>query len=984
MTERCSYGTIGALVFASLLIPVSGSAQQAGAIAGIVRDTSGAVLPGVTVEARSPALIEQLRVVSTDGSGQYRIVDLRPGTYEVTFTLPGFTAVRRQGIELTAGFTANVTVELRVGGVDESITVSGASPVVDVQNVTQVRNLTREVLDTIPSGKQITSLANLIPGVVSAGASGASNMDVGGSTGMSFAVLSIHGGRQGDQTVTVNGMSVASMSFFDNSRTNLQDGNIEELSIQTAASQAEFASGGVSLNVVPKDGGNTFRGGLFLSGTQESWQSNNVDSDLQQKGLRSVNRVKQVVDVNPSFGGPLAKDRLWFFAAYRYVTTESYVGGLYYNKTPSAWVYTPDLDRRAINGQWGSNASGNFTWQASKRNKLTLFYNYEFQCNCHFGISPNISPEASRNMRPRTRLYQGTWTNPLTNRLLLEAGLSFYPVAFPRDPQPDATEPSILEQSTGLRFRSASTYVRNDQQLDTYRASLSYITGQHALKFGIYYIRGYQPDKIWTIGDFEYRTLNGVPNQVTYWTTPYTNDLAMQPLSLFVQDQWTLNRWTVNAGLRFDRLLAFYNDVYVPPTQFLPVPREFPGADVVDWKDLNPRLGVSRDLFGNGKTAVKATLNRYVVQEGRIPLMDVHPTVAATNNIARTWTDANRDFTVQGDPLNPASNGELGPSPNVNFGQPTLTYRHDQDFANGWGTRTHNWEASLSVQHELVPRVSVTAAYFRRIYGNFKVIDNMRVSPSDYDPYCIPAPADSRLPGGGGFQICDLYDLNPSKVGLVDNVRTTSEKYGKQMEHWDGGDLTVNARLGGGVLLQGGFSGGKTMTDNCDVVTKVDNPSQRFCHQESKFLTQMKFVGSYTLPAKIQMSATYQTLVPDPEAAFTYNSMGMHANYVATNQVIRPSLGRNLAAGANATASVNLIDPGSLYGDRMHQLDLRLAKEFATRGVRFKAIADFYNMLNSNTITRFNPSYGTSGASWLVPQEVLPGRLFRLGVQVNF
>jgi hypothetical protein len=949
-----------------------------------VKDASGAVLPGVTVEATSPVLIERVRVATTDGGGQYRITDLRPGVYTTSFALPGFSTVIRDGIELTAGFTANVSVELRVGQVAETITVTGASPLVDVQNVNQQRNMTRDVLDAVPSGKQITSLAILIPGVVSAGASGASNMDVGGSTGMSFAVLSVHGGRQGDQAVTVNGMSVASMSYFDNSRTNLQDGNIEELAIQTAAAPAEYASGGVSFNVVPKEGGNRFRGAFFGAGTQESWQSENLDADLRQKGLTSANRVKRVVDFNPSFGGPLAKDRLWFYAAFRYIATESYVGGLYYNATPAAWVYTPDLDRRAINGQNGKNGSLNLTWQASRKNKLTMFYNYEFQCNCHFGINPLVSPEASRNMRPRTRLYQGTWTNPLTNRLLLEAGVSFYPVAFPRDPQPEATEPSIVEQSSSLRFRSAGSYVRNDQRLDTYRASLSYITGTHAAKFGIFYIRGYQPDKTWALGDIEYRTLNGVPNQVTYWTTPYTNDLAMQPLAFFAQDQWTLKRWTINAGVRVERFLAFYNDVHVPPVRWLPVARDYPGAEVVNWKDVNPRLGISWDLFGTGRTALKATLNRYVLQEGRIPLMDVHPTVAATNTISRSWIDGNGDKSVQGDPLNPSGNGELGPSPNLNFGKATLTFRHDPDWATGFNTRAYNWETSLSVQHELLPRVSLNAGYFRRIFGNFKVIDNTLVSPSDYDPYCITSPIDSRLPNGGGQQICDLFDLNPSKLGLVDNVRTTSEDYGKQMEHWDGGDLTVNARFGNEFFLQGGVSGGRTMTDNCDVVTKIDNPSQLYCHQESKLLTQVKFLGSYLLPAGFQMSATYQSLLPDPEAAFTYNSMGMHANYVATNAVVRPSLGRNLSAGANATAAVNLIVPGTHYGERMHQLDLRLAKTFTTTRGRFKAIFDVYNMLNSNIITRFNPSYGTIGASWLVPQEILPGRLFKLGAQVNF
>jgi hypothetical protein len=971
-------------IAAVLLAANAAAAQQSGGIAGVVRDTTGAVLPGVTVEATSTALIEKARSATTDETGQYRIVDLRPGLYMVTFSLAGFSTVRREGIELTTGFTAAVNAELRVGELAETVTVSGTSPVVDVQNVTQQRVMTRDVLDAIPSGKQITSLAALIPGVVLAGATGSIGQDVGGQTGMSFATAAIHGGRQGDQAVTINGMSVASMSAFDNSRTNLQDGNVEEFGMQLAAAPAEYASGGVSINAVPKEGGNVFRGAFFGGVTHESWQSDNLDADLQSRGLRTANSVKRLVDVNPSFGGPIARNRLWFYAGYRHLITESYVGGLFYNRDPKAWAYVPDTTRRAVNDQNGNNGSLNLTWQASRRHKFTVFYNYEFQCNCHFQIAPSVSPEATRIMRPNSRLYQGTWTFPATSRLLFEAGLSHYPVGFPRDPQAEATEPGIVEQASGFAYRAATPYVRNDQRLDNYRASVSYVTGTHALKFGFSYIRANEPDQTWANGDLAYRVLNGVPNQVTYWTTPYTNDLSIDPFALYAQDQWTLNRWTVNAGVRFERLRSYYDDAHVPPVRWLPVAREYPGAEVLDWKDLNPRLGVSWDVFGTGKTALKASLNRYVLQEGRNTLVNIHPVIASTNTLSRTWTDANGDFTVQGDPLDPAANGELGPSPNNNFGKPTQTYRFDQHWATGFGTRAYNWETSVSIQHEVLPRISVNAAYFRRIYGNFTITDNALVAPSDYDPYCIVAPVDSRLPGGGGNQICGLFDLVPAKVGLVDNVRTISADYGGQKEHWDGVDLTLNARIGNDLLLQGGVSTGKTMTDNCDVVTKVDNPSTRFCHQESKFLTQVKLLGSYPLPAGFQVSATYQSFLPDPTNSFFYTPMGMPANYVATNAVIAPSLGRNLSAGANATATVNLVEPGTLYGDRSHQLDLRLARSFAMRTVRLKVLVDLYNLFNSNTIFQYNASYGTTGASWLVPQQILPARLLKIGTQLTF
>lgn len=971
-----------------LVLPQGAVAQQAGSIAGTVRDATSSVLPGVTVEASSAALIEKVRTATTDGTGQYRIIDLRPGEYIVTFTLPGFSTVRREGIQLTVGFTATVNAELRVGDIAETITVSGASPVVDTQNVNQQRILTREVLDTIPSGKQFYNLAAVVPGVVLANARGSGTIpqDVGGATANSYMTATIHGGRSTDQAVHINGMSVGSLTSVGTSRTNLQDGNVEEFSLQLAAAAAEFPYGGVFVNAVPKAGGNAFRGALFLSATGESWQTNNLDADLKQRGLTSGNDVKQLVNVTPSFGGPILRDKLWFHAAFRYYKADAYTGGMFYNKDPKAWVFEPDPSRPAVNDQYGRNGSLNLTWQASPKNKLDLFYNSEYQCYCHTGVSPNVAEEAAHILRSKTSLFQGTWSSPVTSRLLLEAGVSHYFNGLPRDPRPNATEPSILEQSKGLTFRSRSTYPRNDQSVDHYRASVAYVTGAHALKIGFSYLRQFADTSTRALPpDVSYRTLNGVPNLVTYYTTPHVSPVTMEPISVYAQEQWTLKRWTLNAGLRFDQHRSSYDAIHIGPTRWLPIARDYPAADVLNWKDLSPRLGVSWDVFGSGKTALKASLNRYILQESQANTVNVHPVVAATNTLSRTWGDANGDFVVQGDPFNPAANGELGPSPNVNFGRPGATLRFDPDWATGYGVRPFNWEGSVSVQHELSPGVAVNAAYFRRVFGNFIVNDNALVGPGDYDPYCITAPADARLPGNGGYQVCGLYDLKPAKVGLVDLVRTRSATYGNQYERWNGVDLTVNARLPQGVLFQGGVSTGKTMADNCDVVAKIDNPTQLYCHVESKFLTQVKFLGAYPLPWwGIRLSGTFQSSVPDPMNLQEGNAFGMSADYVATNAVIRPSLLRNLSAGANATASVNLVEPGTVYGERSYQTDFRVAKTFSVRAVRIEGLVDLFNLFNANPVFQYNPAYGTTGASWLVPQATLPGRLVRLGLQLNF
>jgi len=977
---------VGLLVIGFAWLPLDAAAQQTGSIAGLVTDASGSVLPGVTVEASSPALIEKVRVVVTDGTGQYRIVDLRPGIYTVTFQLPSFSTVRRDGIELSVGFTATINAELRVGTVEETITVEGTSPIVDIQNVNQIKVVTRELIDTIPTGRGFANFATLIPGVTMSNSSLNISQDVGGGTGYNFAFAAIHGGRAMDQQVMVNGMSVTSLTGTGGTRTNWSDGTAQEYGLQLAAHSAEIAYGGVFANILPRDGGNRMSGDLFANFANENFQADNLDDELRSQGLTVVNKTKKMVDVNPSVGGPLLRDKLWFHTAFRYVVTDNYVGGLYYNATPTAWTFTPDLSRPAISDQVTYNTTLNLTWQMSPKNRVSIFGTYDNLCLCHFSISPTVAPEAATYNPGDSSIVQGRWTSTLSSKLLVEAGASHYLSSFPRKPQPDATEPSILEQSTNLRFRSGATYFPTPQTVDDYRASVSYVTGAHSFKAGFTYQWEFAKDPVvFTIGDVNYRTLNGTPNQVTYYTTPYAAPLYLKPFGLFVQDQWKVRRLTVNAGLRYDQFRTSYDAIHLDPVRWLPVARDYPGAEVLNWKDLSPRLGVAYDLFGNGRTALKFSTSRYVLQEGKNNTNNIHPVIAATNSVSRTWTDSNRDFVVQGDPLNPATNGELGPSPNSNFGKPQTTLRFDPDWATGFNARPYNWEMLVSVQHELVPRMGIEISYNRRAYGNFIVNDNTLVSPSDYDPYCITSPVDSRFPDGGGQQICGLFDLKPSKVGQVDTLRTYAGKYGDQTETWNGLDATTQIRFQGGATVQGGLSLGRQTTDNCDVIGKLDNPSPYQCHRESGLLPQVKLLGSYQLPWwDLLVSGTFQSQVPDPVggANFDYNYFGLPANYVASSAQIAPSLGRPLSSGGNVT--VNVVEAGTLYPGRTNQFDMRVAKRVTLRSMRLQGMVDLYNLFNSNNVLRMNGAYGSDGAAWARPQAIVPGRLLKLGAQLSF
>jgi hypothetical protein len=298
-------------LFASLLIWASPVAAQS-AIAGVVRDDSGAVLPDVTVEASSPALIEGTRTATSDGSGQYKIIDLRPGEYAVTFTLTGFGTVRREGIQLPAAFTATVNVDLRIGTLEETLTVTGQSPVVDTQSSVSQSVMNRDVLDTIPTGRDIWSAGQLIAGMTT------SSPDVGGTKGMQQPTLQVHGSASSDNTYQQDGITIQHVAFSGN-QTGFyyNDGDMEEVVYRTSALPAESAYGGVQIKMVPREGGNMFKGAIFASGATRAMQSNNVDEELEQRGLTAANHIDNVYDFNASVGGPIRRDRLWFFGQQR-------------------------------------------------------------------------------------------------------------------------------------------------------------------------------------------------------------------------------------------------------------------------------------------------------------------------------------------------------------------------------------------------------------------------------------------------------------------------------------------------------------------------------------------------------------------------------------------------------------------------------------------------------------------------------------------
>lgn len=987
---------VGPMLAAVVMLAASAHAQQASGISGLVKDTSGAVLPGVTVEAASPALIEKVRAVVSDTEGRYNITDLRPGMYAVTFSLAGFNTLKRDGVDLRSGFTATVNADLQVGALEETITVSGAAPLVDTQNTRQQTVASAELLSVLPSAmKSLDSILAITPAV--SGAAGG----VGGSAG-TYRTTSVNGsyhGKINGGKITFDGMNVTNTNNGTGAAGYIINGAVvEEMAVESGGVTAESNVSGFTVNFIPKEGSNAFKYALSGVLADASMVADNLTDALKARGLTTTTKVERIYDFVPSVGGPLRKDTLWFFYASRWTGTRNQWAGTFWNRTQNTPFYTPGDPAQREDNMWSHGVR--LTWQASARNKISAFFDTQHNVVKGSVNSITTAPEAVAgwDFTPQG-LYQVSWNSPRTNKFLLEAGASFAVSAWPQFPVGAATFDtiSILESANGFRYRAAEAYIiPEDAHKWMQRFSASYVTGSHTLKAGFQLEQGINSAgstidrKIGfngeTInGNVSYTFLNGVPNRITQYATPYEEQNRIRAdLGIFAQDQWTVRRLTLNAGLRFDYFNGHVPAQRVPATPFVPE-RNFAEVNGVPrWFDLEPRLGGSYDLFGTGRTALKASLGRYVGKQGVVIARANNPMVTSVNSVNRIWTDTNGNFYPDCDLRNGAANGECGAVDNANFGQLNITTRYADDVLHGFGVRDYLWDFSTEVQHQVRSGAALNVGYYRNWAGNFNVTDNLAVTPEDFAPYCITAPRDPRLPGGGN-QLCGLADVSPAKFGQVNNLVRKASDFGRQSRVNDFFSATLQARFASGFRIGGGADTGRTVTDNCFV---VDSPQQLLnCHvvRPFKAQTQIKLNASYPLAAGIVVSAIFRNESALRTAAGG-ETLSIEANYAARNAEILPSLGRNLSAcgtrvPCTATATVPLVAPYQLFEDRLNQLDMRLTKIFNLGRGRLQANVDVYNALNAAPVTSVNTTYGSR---WLLPAQILEGRMIQLSGNLTF
>ncbi|HXH25823.1 MAG TPA: carboxypeptidase regulatory-like domain-containing protein [Vicinamibacterales bacterium] len=1008
-------------------------------LAGTVRDTSGAVLPGVTVEASSPALIEKVRSTVTDGAGQYRILDLRPGTYTVTFSLPGFTTVRRENVEVSGAGVITINVEMRVGGVQETITVVGETPVVDVQSTRRQTVLDNELVNVLPATRGYGALLNAVPAIQGG------YMTTQIVPQMNF--FTTHGGRPNEGKVQIDGLDVgAAFNGGGVSGFAYDTANAEEVQVVVSGGLGESQTGGPLLNIVPRTGGNAFSGSLFGSTAGKWSQGSNLDEELRRLGFTDPPVLHKAWDLNGALGGPVVRDRVWFFGTVRDFGSHSDVFGRFGNAVagdPTRWDYVEDRSVQARNASSNRYYSGRITAQATPRHKIGVSYEHQEPCagssfvrgdrgcrsrgdNWIAAGTANSSPEANTVYNDGlSNIFQATWTSPATSRLLFEAGVSSHYSRWGWMEPPGGltnltpvTEVSNRYGVPNFTYRGLDNFFDNNYRNTNWRASVSYVTGSHSLKFGYqaaYYMENTEDFQNAT--GLTYVFNNGQPIQFNWRIAPWQTSNRTSFYAFYVQDVWTVGRATLQGALRFDHAWSWHpadHNGAPRPGPFNPQPIRFPLTEgVKGYNDFSPRLGLAYDVFGTGKTAFKVNIGRYLqAAVNQTQYVINNPALDGRNGrggprfittTGRAWQDVNGNRIPDCTIMNPAAQdnsatgGDIcGPWLNPNFGNPAAFMVVNPEVLEGWGVRPYDWQFGVSVQQELAPRVSLEVGYNRRWWGNFPVVDNRAVGPNDFIPYTVTAPRHPELPEGGGYTFTALLPTTLRQ----DLWYTFSKDYGDETRYWHGVDVTLHARLRNGLTVTGGTSTGRGVRDNCEIVDRLPETLFAFgvyqrrdgCKFAEDWITTFRGSAAYTIPRVDVLVSTivrFQNTAPgffttgDVLPGTNGNSLG--ATMFIPNTTIQQLTG-TLPPGGLPTGftQVNLVRTGELFPEQVRTVDVRFAKLFRVGTTRTDVAIDLYNLFNTSKPVAYNQTFGFDGATWLRPTQIADARFARFNVTFSF
>jgi hypothetical protein len=978
-----------------LFVPALVSAQAS--IAGLVRDESGGVLPGVGVEAASPVLIEGVRAVTTDEQGRYRIEALRPGPYTLTFTLSGFRSLTRTGVDVPSDTVVTVNADMKVGTLEESLTVSGQSPQVDVLQASKTQVLTREVIDALPVSRNVMSIGVLAAGVRPG------TPDIGGSRMTEQVALRAHGLSGNDAEQLVEGMSIQSLegpsqSYFDDM---LQS----EITVMTSAIPADTSGGGIRLNSVLKDGGNTFSGATFLGFTSGSWQADNVDDELRSapNSIRSANGIKHIQMFSASFGGPIKKNKLWFLATARHQSSDELVADV------PVQIVAPDGE--FINSYLDTYVRGpslRLTWQANPSNKIAAFGSRWWKRKGK-DFTAGVDPRVGQLRDPvHAHHFVGNikWTSTLGSRFLVEAGFSMAafdwlggpavgnlkergtPEWYTQTRKTD-TQRQIHPQcayDTGCTQWGSLLSQRQDNTRNVFDGRMSYVTGSHNIKVG--YTHEIGPDgRLGNQynGDIQLNYNAGRPSTVTVFNTPLeAPGIVEYDAALFVQDSWTIKRLTLNPGVRVEWFAAGMEETSAAAGRFAPA-RFFPAQHgLIKWgPDYAPRIAAVFDLFGDGKTALKTNFSKYHRQYDADPFLAYADAGLRQEN--RNWFDCllNAAGTACSGAAAPTNNDgiaqdvEIGPSPaGGTFGQRSGAVAGDL-------RRQYNLEFTAGVQHQLKPGLAVGATFIKRSIRNIQMTDRTFITLADYTPFQVrmPAVVDPAVAAVlDPNEMITVYNLNSAKntffgQGLVDRSSNDNRSF------YTGVEASFSARFGRSATVFGSWTAERNVSVFCE---SNDNPNGqtttdlyqgrtiseggRFCDQrlfDIPFVHEFKLAGNYPLRYGVDFGGVVQS-------------------YAGLERVVTWQPAANLFPNGQRTQPQTIVlnQPGSLYGERWLQVDVNIRKNIRYGSGKIHTLQlDVFNVFNNNSIRTMTDTVGTSLGQ---VTAILPGRFPRLAYQFKW
>ena len=1018
MKRSVSLGRLALMAGIVLLgiLSMSSLAAAQSTISGQVKDTSGAVIPGASVEAASEALIERSRVVTTDSEGRYAIVDVRPGTYAVTFTAAGFNTVKQQ-VEVPAGVAVTVDANMRVGSVQQTVEVQASAPTVDVQDVSHPEVLTRTEIDALPTARNIQSVGSYIPAVH------LNIPDVGGSQQIQQTYMTTHGSPPNHDVVLLDNMLVNTTQSDGQIQTYVENELIQEATYSTVSNPVEASGGGVYVNLVPKDGGNTLHGEFFGAYVNHSFVGKNLDSTLIARGITVQPGINQIEDFDGSLGGPFVKDKLWFLLSGRKQQTYQ-VSPLCVNNG------SPCIDRSRI-------YTGHFrlTWQANAKNKFSAMWMRDFKrtedeavTNTTNGVAADFQATTQR-IPAMYYITQEKWTGTITPKLLLEAGFSLDKLDYNVRYQDGQTQvpfsplwySDVLLQDTvkNLRYN-----VGTQQQLYNFdrfvvQGGGLYVTGSHEIKFGIQDSWGPAYQQTFMNGDLYAIEASGVPTSVTVYDTPIVNKPYLNAdLGIYVQDTWKWKRLAVTPGIRWEYLSNQINPESAPAGRFVPA-RDFPAVTCKTYKGIScfknwaPRLGLVYDLFGNHKTALKAGVGKYNTPLVANNLQALNPMLLASQS--RKWNTGG----CTGPTCYPLDN-QIGAAPAGAFG--TLTKRSmDPHYR-----REYNIQYTVGLQQEIRKGLTLNFNWVRRDDYQQEQILNLAVPSSAWTAFTITNPLD-------GTPIT-MYNLDPFFVGQPSVLYQTNAPRSLRRNSYNGFETSVTGRLPRGAFVFAGWTIDHELSRQCDetagFMNQLNDPNWlRYCdwygemHQDLgqvpslPFRSEFKLQGNLPLWYRFEIGASlysdpvYNTnftannvpFVPygvtNPETVFAGAEQGFKEVYWTLTSTTRyptncncPTPGGFVDQGlAQGSETIMLVAPGSRLTPRLTQLDVAIRRAFLFHERwTVKLEGQIFNILNANTVYNEAQTLGTSVTPFVsgglggTPTAILNPRMLRLAVQFKF